>query len=276
MIGINKEENGYRIGYIGVIDILGFGFFTEDEEHFQRILNAMNRIYVQKRNFERNFEIKYLILSDTVVVMVEANNEAKFDYVYLESVICNIGYIRSYILNNTGLYSRAAITFGKYYYNEERGIIFGPAITRAAKLAEQADRFIPEKEDERFKERPAAIIVDEVFTKKTDNPFYVLFYDGCVYEDCLSGYRFKRIGNTDFFLYNPYYESFDDYYYTSISETYYDEITLFECFCSREEDRLSFQIDHVDETKNKKYKIEKDLLKEFATNFLNQHDVVVR
>lgn len=260
-----KTED-YKIGYVGVIDILGFGAFTEDDANFQKIRHMMDLIFLQKRNFERNLEVKYSILSDTVVIMVELTDTQKFDYVFLESVISQIGYIRSYILDSTGLYSRAAITFGEYFYDEELNCLFGPAITKAAKLAEKSDDYIPAEEDKRFSERPAAIIVDDVFTNETDNPFYKDFLDGCV-DDCLLNYRFNKIGKTGFFLYNPYYESFEDYCITSKNSISASTQSFFEPFCRREKDRLSRQIENSSEKNKKKYLVEKDLLEEFIVNF---------
>ena len=266
---VKSEKANYKIGYVGVIDILGFGSFSEDHDNFQRIRYMMDLICYQKRNFERNFDVKYSILSDTVVIMVELTDLKKFDYVFLESVVFEIGYLRSYILKSTGLYSRAAITFGEYYYDEKRNLIFGPAVTKAAKLAEKSGDYISTQDDKRFSERPAAIIIDEVFTKKTSNPFYSYFFDGCV-GDCLSNFRFRKIGNTNYYLYNPYYECFDDYRYNSVDEEDRNFESLFESFSRIEKDRLNVRIENASDENKKKYDVEKDLLEEFIANPPNQ------
>ncbi len=263
---MTEEKNfTYTIGYIGVIDVLGYGEFTKDEDNFHKIYSLMNHIFYQKRNFERNFEhIKFSVLSDTVVVMVEATDPQKYDYVFFESVLSHIGLVRTFILNCTGLYSRAGITFGKYYYDDKTETIFGPAITKAVKLAEKSDEFI--KTDPRFKNRPAAIIIDEVFSKKGNNPYYQYFLEGCV-TDWLSNIRVKQIQNTDYYIYNPYFEAFQDYLYTARNTDNYSDDMFFDMFCKRETNRLKQQIENANKDIAEKYSIESELLNDFISNY---------
>ena len=260
-----EEQPRYKIGYVGVIDVLGFGSFTEDVSNFNRIHSLLDHILYLKRNFERNLaHLKFSILSDTVVVMIEIDNSRKLDYVFFESVLSNIGLIRTFILNCTGLYSRAGITFGYYYYDDKTGTTFGPAITRGANLAEKSDLCI--KIDSRFDNRPAAILVDDVFSRKENNPFYNWFLNGCIV-DYLSNIRLKRIQNTDYYIYNPYFEAFQDYLCTSRNKVNYSDDVFFENFCKRERDRLKHQFDNANKDIAEKYLIEKEMLDDFITNY---------
>ena len=263
---MDNENVDYVTGYVGVIDVLGFGCFSMDENNFNRIYKMAKHILYQKRNFERNLEyVKFAIISDTVVVMIEANEKTQ-DYVFFQSVLSNIGLIRTFILNSTGLYSRAAVTFGKYYFNDSTNTIFGPAITRAAYLAEHSDKCIDPLIDARFASRPAAILIDKVYCDK-NSIYHSYLLNGCTVDYIVDEIRTTQIGNTNYYLYNPYYESFQDYLYTSKSEVDYSDEVIFKNFCKRERSRLEKCISQSNEEQKNKYNIEDEMLSDFEKSF---------
>ena len=264
---MDDENTKYLTGYVGVIDVLGFGRFSMDENHFYRIYKMVKHILYQKRNFERNLEyLKFAIISDTVVVMIEASEKTQ-DYVFFQSILSNIGLIRTFVLSSTGLYSRAAITFGKYYFNNSSNAVFGPAITRAAYLAEHADKCIDFSIDARFTSRPAAILIDEVYCRKDKNIYYDYLFHGCTVDYILNDIRTTRVGDTNYFLYNPYYEAFQDFMYTTNNEVNYSSDVLFDIFCKRERSRLENCIKESNEEQKAKFIVESEMLSTFERNF---------
>ena len=78
----------------------------------------------------------------------------------------------------------------------------------------------------------------------------------------LLGVRVERIKNTDFYLYNPYLEAFQNYLYTSREEVDYSDDIFFNDFCKREEYRLELQMKN--KTFQSKYNIENDMFKNFV------------
>lgn len=260
------KKNGYVTGYVGIIDVLGFGDFSMND-NFHRIYSMTQSILYSKRNFERNLKnIKFALLSDTVVVMIEANQNTQ-DYAFFQSILSNIGLIRTFILNHTGLYSRAAISFGEYFYDNSTNVVFGPAITKAAKLAEHSDKYIDSCIDERFAFRPAAIIIDDVYCTGENNDYHDYLLGSCIFDYMANDVRISRIGNSNFHLYNPYFEAFQDYLFTSKCETDYGTNFLFESFCKRERKRLADRIKQSNSERKEKYRVEQDMLCFFENSF---------
>lgn len=262
---MDKTRCEYKLGYVGVIDILGFGCFSLESNNFDKIKSLMHDIYALKSTFERELgHVRFSILSDTIVVIVELTDQTSGDFVYFDSVVRCIGLIRTLILNCTNLYSRAGITFGYYYYDEKINIIFGPAITRGAILAEKADQIL--NQDLRFESRPAAILIDNIFGGKENNAFLHIFEQSCV-DYRLENKEFKRIMDTDYFVYNPYYKAYDDFcLYGKKPVNNLSNIESFESFCTGEENRLKLQLKgkYAD-----KFIIEKELLYDFKRTFSN-------
>ena len=252
----------YKLGYVGVIDILGFSSFSQALRNRDNINSLMHDIYALKSTFERGLgHVRFSILSDTIVVIIELTDQTSGDFVYFDSVVRCIGLIRTLILNCTNLYSRTGITFGYYYYDEKKNIIFGPAITRGATLAEKADQIL--NQDCRFKSRPVAILIDNIFLNKNNNIFYHIFEQSCVIS-LLEHREFKQISDTNFFIYNPYYKEYDDF---CLYGNYLSDIESFESFCTKEEDRLKLQL-HGKYAR--KFKLEKKLLSEFKRTLSNK------
>lgn len=258
-----NEESNYLTGYVGVIDVLGFSNYSMDLSNFEKILYMTNLELVFKKNFESMFDhIKFCILSDTVVVMIKADEYKKFDYSFFLSVIDNIGRIRSYILKSVGLYSRASVTFGEYYFDLKQNIIFGPAISRAAKLAEKSEKFFPNSE--LFKDSPSAIIVDDVFLKQNSEN-YNKFLDGGIVHLIKINKMFKRIERTNFYFYNPYFEDFEDYSLTSSNEVSCSNGDMLNNYIFRERERLRYASSLENGKYKDKYKVEEQCLNDFET-----------
>ena len=263
----------YISGYIGVIDVLGFGAFSNELANFDNIKAMMEDIICCKNTFEKIFKhVKFSILSDTVVVMIKEDYKQIGDYALFDSILRAIGMIRTFVLDNTGLYSRAAITFGYYYYNEKNNVIFGPAVTHCAKLAEAADEYITI--DSRFDNRPAAILVDDVFSVQGNNPFYNSFQHGGVtsHLSTLSLRReLRQVVGADYYIYNPYFDAFENYKLSKKTKETSDDILL-ESFCKREKDRLQKQLegDHAE-----KFNIEEEMFQDFLNSIGENKAVVI-
>lgn len=208
--GVIKKEK-YIVGYVAAIDVLGFtGYICENDGNYHKARNMMNLIAANKRMYENNFDhIRFTICSDTIFVTIEVNDELKFDYAFFQSIVTKIGLIRSIILNEVGLMSRAGITFGKYAISSEgSNVIFGPAIIRAVRLAEHIDEFEGINAD--YSERPAAIIIDNLFTKYPDEEIDNEFLNGGTKNYIEENYCFEHIGY-GFYVYNPFFEDYEDH-----------------------------------------------------------------
>lgn len=235
----------YKFGYIGVIDILGFGDFSMKDENYFVIDRLMKRLDSFRRNFSLNYDdAKIVIMSDTIFVLTEIDVEQKYDPAYFMSVLSLLSTFKGIINNDTKLFSRASITIGKYCYYERDGILFGPGITRSVKLAERARNFISEGLDSSlFSNNPAALIVDNMFFNNSDETIKrTLEHNGTVSFIKNNNY-FTPCGN-EFYYYNTFYECFNDYYLTSINEVNFSKEVILNDFCTKIEERLQLHSEY--------------------------------
>lgn len=253
----------YKFGYIGVIDILGFGDFSFKEENYYAINRLMKRLDSFRRSFNLNInDTKIVIMSDTIFVLTEIDTEQKYDPVYFGSVLRLLSTFKGIINNDTKLFSRASITIGKYSYDDQSGILFGPGITRSVKLAEKSGNFISEGLDSSlFSKNPAALIVDNVFFKHNEELIKrTLEHNGTV-SFIKNDDHFTPCGN-EFYYYNTFYECFNDYYLTSLNEENFSKEIIFNDFCMKIEERFRLHKKY-----SEKYIIENKCFEYFKKNW---------
>ncbi len=209
----HEQSSSYSSGYLGLIDILGFGNFSKNSENFKAILKAFTSQYHLKRTLESALpDVKYFIMSDTVVVMVSPPQNMEKDYVYFETLVSQIALLRHSFLRELGLFSRAGVTYGQFYFDPNKGILFGPAVTRAAVLAEKACTLIEsEGLSESFRDRPAAILIDKCFTGSGDQRLRDLFLESGVTEHIKWRTSYYIPKENEFFLLNPHKVSMENF-----------------------------------------------------------------
>lgn len=259
---VNKAD--YVIGYVGAIDILGFGNFSMYEGNYKIIRNTFNSIVSCKKNSENNLEVKYSLNSDTVVITIEVNNETKYDYVFFQTIVEQIARVRGIILKGMKLFSRGAITFGKYVCeSQESNIIFGPAITRAVKLAEKADEFIIT--DPMFKNRPSSIIIDNYLTGKYPNDdINKRLIDSGIIEFVSERRDYKYVDN-GYFVYNHFYQDYEQFKITSKAK----EETCNQDFLKDFVNKFTDILNRQKAVKPEKYNVEEELLQDFLIDMIN-------
>lgn len=246
-------DDEYQFGYIGVIDILGFGDFSLKDNNYYVIDKLMKRLNYFKRNNERNFnETKIVIMSDTVFVLTEIDSEQKYDPAYFGEVLRLLSSFKGIINNDLKLFSRASITIGKYRYNEQDGILFGPGITRSAKIAEKSKYFISEGLDPLlFFDNPAVLIIDKVFFVNEDKTIMETLKNNGTMIFVENDNKFTHCGG-GFYYYNTFYDCFNDFLLTSINDVNYSKEIIFNDFCKKVQDRFDLNKEY-----SKKYIVEK-------------------
>lgn len=164
----NIKNNNYDEGFVIAIDILGFSQLTYIESNFSSIKSAYEKLVSITNTYNMNsFPGKFCYGSDSIL-MTYSKDFANSIGTLLDSAISWITLFRYIVNKELYLDIRAVITYGKYIHTGEmNSIFFGPAITRAFKLAEQKSSFSdfpsPYKEI-----NPASIIFDNVLQNHKD------------------------------------------------------------------------------------------------------------
>ena len=260
-------ERQYSLGYVGVIDILGFGSFTKNKSRFSAIIETLEAVKLLEKNLNYNSDSSRIIsFSDTIVVITKIDNDNKFDYAYLKQLISLLIMLRGIITDKMGLYTRGSVTIGEYYYDEKKKILFGPAITRAVKLAECASEFIcSENLGQEFKDRPSALLIDKLFLNNSDQ----LLSKQLKQNGVASLFRddtnvFVKSG--PFYYVNQYFWLYEEYYKNKMLGKDMDESELLSSFIKIEETKLNKQ-----KEKQEKYQLEKRCFNDFVNDISNSN-----
>ena len=203
-------EPDYKFGYVAAIDILGFADLSAEEANYLKIRDLMNLISDVKTTMSLNLErIKFNICSDTVFITYEIRGAEDFDEDRFKSILNEVCLAHHFIASRVGHLSRAGITLGKYVRAEGRSnILFGPAVTKAALLAEKMDKICPNHE--LFLTRPAAIVVDKMFFDYPDSRIKEEIRDSCLKSFLEDNCEFVRI-DSGYYLVNPYFAGFNHF-----------------------------------------------------------------
>lgn len=122
----------YTKGYVGFIDILGFGKYVSEKNNSKTIKDLFYFINKFQSFFnESSLSVKIAFFSDTIILTVEEIEKNN-----LSMLFTAIEMAENYLFKHTQLYFRGAIAKG-YYYNND-GIAFGPAIVSAYELEKKA------------------------------------------------------------------------------------------------------------------------------------------
>lgn len=133
----NKTEDissrlNYSEGYVAFIDILGFSNFVNQKENADKVLLFTDFItkFQYLYNTSPKLDIKVAFFSDSIVLTTT-------QMLSLDSFFAAIWIAESFLVENTGLVFRGAITKGLFYH--EGTIAFGPAIIEAYKMEAMAN-----------------------------------------------------------------------------------------------------------------------------------------
>lgn len=193
---LNQE---YVSGFVCYFDILGFGSFSSNETNIEQIIKLFVNLQTAiKLNEQNRFIGNISMFSDSVFFTV-TDGEMK-EAGFFESIIDFVCLARDIIQHHIHTDVRAGIVHGKYI-NIKNDAIFGPAITQAVRLAE------PKKENDQLKKYldgdPAAIIIHPNVLQSEINEYGELEY-------LLKNKKgFVQLGDTNYFLVNPYYFIFE-------------------------------------------------------------------
>ena len=129
---INMEhnaENGYMVCFLGIIDILGFSDFVNNNENAVKLITEIisNSFFSNESQLEK---ISYKMLSDTLIVYTNENTQYA-----LINLIFALENFRIKCLEK-GFLSRGAVVQGKFYLDEDYDIMVSPAFIEAYRLEE--------------------------------------------------------------------------------------------------------------------------------------------
>lgn len=129
---INMErnaKNGYMECFLGIIDILGFSDFVNNNENAVKLITEIisNSFFSNESQLEK---ISYKMLSDTLIVYTNENTQYA-----LINLIFALENFRIKCLEK-GFLSRGAVVQGKFYLDEDYDIMVSPAFIEAYRLEE--------------------------------------------------------------------------------------------------------------------------------------------
>lgn len=191
--------DSYEEGFIGYLDILGFGAYSKKQENFEKISELFNTCLPFVNTHNINFtDSTFIIMSDSILLVYPNNKKEAYCYdTIFETILENITLFKYFINQTTGLDVRASITYGNFLCTNNNKIIFGPAVTRAVEIAEKLE-IIPKN--------GAGIIVDNIIKIYANNngnsPFNYLLYD--IIKSHPDRY-FPSAFDNNYFIYNPYF-----------------------------------------------------------------------
>ena len=129
---INMErnaKNGYMECFLGIIDILGFSDFVNNNENAVKLITEIisNSLFINESQLEK---ISYKMLSDTLIVYTNENTQ----YALL-NLIFALENFRIKCLEK-GFLSRGAVVQDKFYLDKDYDIMVSPAFIEAYRLEE--------------------------------------------------------------------------------------------------------------------------------------------
>lgn len=124
-----NAKNGYMECFLGIIDILGFSDFVNNNENAVKLITEIisNSFFSNESQLEK---ISYKMLSDTLIVYTNENTQYA-----LINLIFALENFRIKCLEK-GFLSRGAVVQGKFYLDEDYDIMVSPAFIEAYRLEE--------------------------------------------------------------------------------------------------------------------------------------------
>ena len=124
-----NAKNGYMECFLGIIDILGFSDFVNNNENAVKLITEIisNSLFINESQLEK---ISYKMLSDTLIVYTNENTQYA-----LINLIFALENFRIKCLEK-GFLSRGAVVQGKFYLDEDYDIMVSPAFIEAYRLEE--------------------------------------------------------------------------------------------------------------------------------------------
>ena len=129
---INMErnaKNGYMECFLGIIDILGFSDFVNNNENAVKLITEIisNSFFSNESQLEK---ISYKMLSDTLIVYTNENTQ----YALINLIFALENF--SIKCLEKGFLSRGAVVQGKFYLDKDYDIMVSPAFIEAYRLEE--------------------------------------------------------------------------------------------------------------------------------------------
>ena len=129
---INMEhnaENGYMVCFLGIIDILGFSDFVNNNENAVKLITEIisNSSFSNESQLEK---ISYKMLSDTLIVYTNENTQ----YALINLIFALENF--SIKCLEKGFLSRGAVVQDKFYLDKDYDIMVSPAFIEAYRLEE--------------------------------------------------------------------------------------------------------------------------------------------
>lgn len=129
---INMEhnaENGYMECFLGIIDILGFSDFVNNNENAVKLITEIisNSFFSNESQLEK---ISYKMLSDTLIVYTNENTQ----YALINLIFALENF--SIKCLEKGFLSRGAVVQDKFYLDKDYDIMVSPAFIEAYRLEE--------------------------------------------------------------------------------------------------------------------------------------------
>ena len=129
---INMEhnaENGYMVCFLGIIDILGFSDFVNNNENAVKLITEIisNSLFINESQLEK---ISYKMLSDTLIVYTNENTQ----YALINLIFALENF--SIKCLEKGFLSRGAVIQDKFYLDKDYDIMVSPAFIEAYRLEE--------------------------------------------------------------------------------------------------------------------------------------------
>ena len=124
-----NAKNGYMECFLGIIDILGFSDFVNNNENAVKLITEIisNSFFSNESQLEK---ISYKMLSDTLIVYTNENTQYA-----LINLIFALENFRIKCLEK-GFLSRGAVVQGKFYLDKDYDIMVSPAFIEAYRLEE--------------------------------------------------------------------------------------------------------------------------------------------
>ena len=129
---INMEhnaENGYMVCFLGIIDILGFSDFVNNNENAVKLITEIisNSLFINESQLEK---ISYKMMSDTLIVYTNENTQ----YALINLIFALENF--SIKCLEKGFLSRGAVIQDKFYLDKDYDIMVSPAFIEAYRLEE--------------------------------------------------------------------------------------------------------------------------------------------
>lgn len=133
-----QDQQSFRPHLCCFMDVLGFTALVRSKDSIEKLRTYVATIQVVKSMFPKEIAIKFLAVSDSIIMAIEMNPNSIAESRVAAKLLMQHALILQDRLSDQGIWTRGGIAYGNLEFQPEINIILGEAFIRAVELEKLA------------------------------------------------------------------------------------------------------------------------------------------